>query len=501
LLSLDGQAVDPLLAGEHPVRRGSWQQLLPGTQLRNRLSAARAALSLMNPVQAPYSRAFGLGHGLCNGHWQRQVSPLPAYSSVRRNIAMTAQQQHLPPILSTGTDYEPLAERFRPIFARIQAGALEREQTRSLPFEQVKWLKEAGFGAIRVPVEYGGAGASLPQLLQLLIELAEADSNLPQALRGHFAFVEDRLNAHASSPQDLWFKRFVEGELVGNAWTEVGAVKIGEVVTRVSRQGDQWVVNGTKYYSTGSIFADWIDVYAQRDDNGADVIAAVRVHQPGVKQSDDWDGFGQRTTGSGTSLFENALVEAENLIDFSTRFKYQTAFYQLVLLAVLTGAGRAAVHDITEQVRKRTRIFSTGNASAVSQDVQVQQVIGKASAQVYAAEATALRAASASQRAYESRFSQNAETEHTANIAAELESAQAQVVISDLVLRATSDLFNALGASATSTSKALDRHWRNARTAASHNPLIYKERIIGDWEINGTEPPYVWQIGGGSKQL
>lgn len=154
---------------------------------------------------------------------------------------MTAQQQHLPPILSTGTDYEPLAERFRPIFTRIQAGALEREQTRSLPFEQVKWLKEAGFGAIRVPVEYGGAGASLPQLLQLLIELAEADSNLPQALRGHFAFVEDRLNAHASSPQDIWFKRFVEGELVGNAWTEVGAVKIGDVGTRVSA----WVINGS----------------------------------------------------------------------------------------------------------------------------------------------------------------------------------------------------------------------------------------------------------------
>ncbi|MCL6702193.1 acyl-CoA dehydrogenase family protein [Pseudomonas sp. T1.Ur] len=413
---------------------------------------------------------------------------------------MTAQQQHLPPVLSTGTDYEALAERFRPIFARIQTGALEREQSRSLPFEQVKWLKEAGFGAVRVPLEFGGAGASLPQLLQLLIELAEADSNLPQALRGHFAFVEDRLNAHASSPQDVWFKRFVDGDLVGNAWTEIGAVKLGQVITRISRQGNQWVANGTKYYSTGSIFADWIDLYAQRDDNGADVIAAVNVHQPGVKQSDDWDGFGQRTTGSGTSVFENAVVEAENLIDFSSRFKYQTAFYQLVLLAVQTGAGRAAVQDFSEHVRQRTRVFSTGNASEVSQDVQVQQVIGKACAQVYAAEATTLRAASASQRAYERRFGQDTEAEHTANILAELESAQAQAVVADLTLRATSDLFNALGASATSTGKALDRHWRNARTAASHNPLIYKERIIGDWEINGTEPPYVWQIGGGSKQ-
>lgn len=402
--------------------------------------------------------------------------------------------------LSLGTDYEQLAARFRPIFARIAEGAVERERNRVLPFEQIKWLKEAGFGAVRIPVEYGGASASLPQLIQLLIELAEADSNLPQTLRGHLAFVEDRLNAHATHPQDVWFKRFVAGELVGNAWTEVGGVKIGQVITRVSRQGEQWVVNGTKFYSTGSLFADWIDLYAQRDDNGADVIAAVRVQQPGVRQSDDWDGFGQRTTGSGTSVFENAVVEEENIIDFSTRFKYQTAFYQLTLLAVLVGSGRAAVRDIAEEVRTRTRIFSTGNASSASADAQVQQVVGKASAQVYAAEAAAIRAAHASQRAYVAHSGKDEQAERDANIAAELESAQAQVAIAELVLRATSDLFNALGASATSTTKQLDRHWRNARTTASHNPLIYKERIIGDWEINGTEPPYVWQIGGGSKQ-
>ncbi|WP_342308928.1 acyl-CoA dehydrogenase family protein [Pseudomonas fluorescens] len=402
--------------------------------------------------------------------------------------------------LSVGTDYAALAARFRPLFARIAEGAVERERTRTLPFEPIKWLKQAGFGAVRVPVEFGGAGASLPQLFQLLIELAAADSNVTQALRGHFAFVEDRLNAQAFSPQNAWFGRFVAGELVGNAWTEVGDVKIGQVITRISRQGEQWVANGTKFYSTGSLFADWIDLYAQRDDTGADVIAAVRVQQPGVRQSDDWDGFGQRTTGSGTSVFENAVVEDDHLIDFSTRFKYQTAFYQLTLLAVLVGSGQAAVREVAQQVRVRTRVFSHGNAAAVRDDAQVQQVVGKASAQVYTAEAATLRAAQASQRAYVAHFAKDAQAEREANIAAELESAQAQVVIADLVLRATSDLFNALGASAARTSLQLDRHWRNARTAASHNPLIYKERIIGDWEINGTEPPYVWQIGGGGQQ-
>ncbi|WP_426122745.1 acyl-CoA dehydrogenase family protein [Pseudomonas sp. PSPC2-3] len=402
--------------------------------------------------------------------------------------------------LSVGTDYEALAARFRPIFARIAEGAVERERSRTLPFEPIQWLKQAGFGAVRVPVEFGGAGASLPQLFQLLIELAAADSNVTQALRGHFAFVEDRLNAQAFSAQNAWFERFVAGELVGNAWTEVGDVKIGQVITRISRQGEQWVANGTKFYSTGSLFADWIDLYAQRDDTGADVIAAVRVQQPGVRQSDDWDGFGQRTTGSGTSVFENAVVEDDHLIDFSTRFKYQTAFYQLTLLAVLVGSGQAAVREVAQQVRVRARVFSHGNAAAVRDDAQVQQVVGKASAQVYTAEAAALRAAAASQRAYVAHFAKDAQVEREANIAAELESAQAQVVIAELVLRATSDLFNALGASAARTSLQLDRHWRNARTAASHNPLIYKERIIGDWEINGTEPPYVWQIGSGGPQ-
>ena len=401
--------------------------------------------------------------------------------------------------LSVGTDYETLANRFRPLFRRIAAGTLEREQARELPHEPIRWLKQAGFGAVRVPVEYGGAGASIGQLFQLLIELAEADSNIPQALRGHFAFVEDRLNAAPGPSRGAWFARIVAGELVGNGWTEVGAVKLGEILTRISPQGDNYLLNGAKYYSTGSIFADWIDVYARRSDNGADVIALVHANHPGVTQSDDWDGFGQRTTGSGTSVYVDVPLSAENVIPFETRFKYQTAFYQLVLLAVLAGIGRAVERDIAQEVRERKRVFSHGNAGTASGDAQILQVVGQIAAQVYAAEAVTLRAVEPLQRAYVARLAEDAEAERLANIDAEIETSKAQVVVSELILRATSDLFNALGASGVSVSKALDRHWRNARTAASHNPWIYKARIVGDWAVNGTEPLYVWQIGNNLK--
>lgn len=402
--------------------------------------------------------------------------------------------------LSTGVDYEALAERFRPIFKEIAAGAVEREHSRSLPYEPIRWLKESGFGALRVPVEYGGGGASLPQLFQLLIELAEADANVPQALRGHFAFAEDRLNAPPGPARDLWFKRFVEGDIVGCAWTEIGAVEIGQVITKVTPDGEKWRLNGEKFYSTGSIFSDWIDVYAQRSDTGGDVIATVRTRQSGIQQSDDWDGFGQRTTGSGTSRFTDAEVEAENLIDFATRFKYQTAFYQLVLLATLAGIGRAALRDVAHEVRVRKRIYSHGNAQQVSADAQVQQVVGEIAALVYAAEAATVRAAAPAQRAYLARFAGDELKEREANVAAEIESATAQVAVTELIQRATSELFNALGASDIRQGKALDRHWRNARTVSSHNPVIYKARIVGDWRINGSEPPFVWQIGNGPQR-
>ena len=393
--------------------------------------------------------------------------------------------------LSVGTDYETLANRFRPLFRQIAAGTVEREQARELPYEPIRWLKEAGLGAIRVPVAFGGAGASISQLLQLLIELAEADSNIVQSLRGHFAFVEDRLNAPPSPARDAWFARFVAGDLVGNGWTEVGAVKLGEVITKVRPQGADFVLNGAKYYSTGSIFADWVDVYAQRSDNGADVIAIVDARHAGVSHSDDWDGFGQRTTGSGTSVYIDVPLSAEQVIPFETRFKYQTAFYQLVLLAVLAGIGRAVERDVAQQVRDRKRVFSHGTADTTRGDAQIQQVVGQISAQVYAAEAATLRSAEPLQRAYIARVSDDTEAERQANIDAEIETSKAQIVVSELILRATTDLFNALGASGVSVDKSLDRHWRNARTAASHNPWIYKARIVGDWTINGTEPLYV----------
>ncbi|WP_313810477.1 acyl-CoA dehydrogenase family protein [Glutamicibacter sp.] len=389
-----------------------------------------------------------------------------------------------------------LRERFAPHFEAIAAGSAERDRSGELPYAQVAELAAAGFGAIRVPVEYGGAGATLPELFELFVDLAAADSNIAQALRAHFAFVEDRLVAAPSAARDAWLARFAAGELVGNAWTEVGAVKVGDVITKVVDTPEGPKVNGTKYYSTGSIFADWLDVYAEY--NGKRVIAAVSRHQDGVELSDDWDGFGQRTTGTGTSTFSNAQVA--EVIDFDTRFKYQTAFYQQVLLAVLAGSAKAAERDFAAELKRRKRTFSHAAANVAGQDPQLLQVIGEVSAAAFASAATVERVSQSLQGAYESALALqagqiDAEADEAANDAAELASAQAQVVLTPLVLGALTHAFDALAASATSVSKNLDRHWRNARTAGNHNPWVFKARLIGDLAVNSTALPRIWEVG------
>ncbi|NTF89702.1 acyl-CoA dehydrogenase family protein [Agrobacterium rhizogenes] len=391
--------------------------------------------------------------------------------------------------------YETIAARFRPIFDDIAKDANRRELERDLPFDAIKRLKEAGFGAVRLPREHGGQGATLPEFFNLLIELSAADSNITQALRAHFGFTEDILNSKSAERQKVWFERIGRGEIVGSAWTEIGnGAGLDRFSTHVSGDDGSLVLNGAKYYTTGSLYADWIDVGAS-DAKGEGIAVAVRRHAEGVDVVDDWDGFGQVLTASGTTTFTNVKVTENDIVLDDNRFKYGAAFYQLVHLATLAGIGRAITNDVTKAVAERTRTYTHAAGPRSSQDPQVLQVVGRIRGGAYSSSAIVLKAAASIQRAFDTRFIDDPELEEKANVIAELETAQAQTVISDLILQASTILFDALGASATKKPNGLDRHWRNARTLSSHNPRIYKDRIIGDFAVNGTPPPYQWRIG------
>ncbi|MNR90281.1 Dibenzothiophene desulfurization enzyme C [compost metagenome] len=388
--------------------------------------------------------------------------------------------------------YEELAQRFRPIFARIAEDAVRREQERELPYEAVRWLREAGFGRVRIPLKYGGLGATISQFFRLLVELAEADSNVSHLLRGHFAFLESRINHTDETVREFWFPKIVDGALIGYAMAELTAVT-GTSATVAQEEDGKWYLNGKKYYSTGTIYADWI--VASVVDGTERVSVALPATAPGVTRVDDWDGFGQRMTGSGTTIFEHVEIQPENINRRLTgkdsyAQSYQKAFLQLILLASIAGVGRAVKRDGIAFVQRKTRAFNVQGESSPRHDPLVQRVVGRLASLSFAADTIVEGIARTLDEVHQARLADTAD--EALYVETEIKAFQAQQIVIDLVLQASTLLFEVGGASATSESRRLDRHWRNARTAASHNPAIFRERAIGDYYLNGTVPDSAW---------
>ncbi|ADU37835.1 acyl-CoA dehydrogenase family protein [Variovorax paradoxus] len=393
---------------------------------------------------------------------------------------------------------QQLLARFHPIFNRIAVHAAQRENDRELAHEPVAWLNAERFGALRVPVEYGGIGASVEQLYDLLIELGEADSNLPQILRAHFGFIERLFAEIDPSLHGPWMRLAAEGVIFGNATTELGEGALGALQTTLSRDGDAWRLDGDKYYSTGTLYADWISVSAQRlnaDGSSDRVIALVPSEAEGVERVDDWRGFGQRLSASGTTRFRNVRVKPENVLlyvrDQPTPL---TAHFQLTHLATLAGIARAIVRDAVAFVQPRKRVYSHGSGDTPREDPLVQQVIGQLASTAFIAASTVQAVARGLGEV--DRFRQRGEpVPESLLFEVELNTAKAQAGIVDAVLQAGTRLFDIGGASALQEDRRLDRHWRNARTLASHNPTIYKGRVVGDHLLNGARPTFYWAVG------
>jgi alkylation response protein AidB-like acyl-CoA dehydrogenase len=384
------------------------------------------------------------------------------------------------------------SDELRELLVQIAAGAQEREREARAPHEIIDLVRGSRLGALRIPIEEGGGGASFREFFAFLIDLAEADANVAHILRGHFWFVEQRLLATDPQVRARWLGKVAEGVIFGNATAELGKRTVGErqFDTTLTAAGESFRLNGTKYYSTGSLYSDWVAVFASTDDGGA-AAAIVPVDREGVTLEQDWDGIGQRLTGTGTTRLEGVSVAAHEVIALPSRDEqlpsYIGAFLQLYLTAVIAGVARSIVSDAAALVRGRPRTYSHAAAALPEEDPQLQQVVGEISSHAFAAEALVIRAAEALDLAGDSVIDGLPDRELAAE--ASLRAAKAKVVVDELAPRIATRLFDVGGASATKRSNNLDRHWRNVRTLASHNPTVYKARAIGELEINGTALP------------
>ncbi|MBB2946537.1 alkylation response protein AidB-like acyl-CoA dehydrogenase [Actinoplanes lutulentus] len=380
---------------------------------------------------------------------------------------------------------------FDALIARIAEGAAYRDAEGIAPFEQIAWIKQARLGAYRVPVAEGGSGAGVRDLFDLVVRLSHADSNIGHLLRAHFGTVEDILTWPASPRRERWIARVAAGELFGNGNNELGAKHAGDFgkSTTFTPDGDDYVVEGTKYYSTGTLYADHTFVTGVTD-TGIPVQALLTLGAEGLTVEDDWDGFGQSLTATGTTRFARVRVSAEDVTlppeDLSSIPRWHLGpFYQHYLNAVVAGNVRSVLDDAIALIRSRRRSFTHGSADLPKDDPVLQQVVGEISALSSAATAVVLETADVLARIPGSPVLLRDEAVHEAALRA----SQAQVVLHDLGLLAATALFEVGGASAVKRSANLDRHWRNIRTVVSHNPVRFKNRAIGDLLVNGATLP------------
>ncbi|MGX1809234.1 acyl-CoA dehydrogenase family protein [Nocardia sp. NPDC055321] len=384
--------------------------------------------------------------------------------------------------------------RIRAVLAEFPKGAGERDLAFEHPDALIRALAAAGFGRLRVPVEFGGFGVDLPTLFEFLAEAGQADSNIPQIWRGHFTTTEVLRAETDPVVREHWLRVAGQGAVFGNAQSEPSAIVAeavaatgestgwGVTTTRVRADADgNRVVSGTKFYSTGSRFADYIRAAVAGED-GVRGFVVIPARHPGVTHVDDWDGIGQRQTGSGTTLFDEVPVEPNGDIGrFRESLRGLDSFVQIVHLANLAGIARSLVAETAEIVRARTRTSLHALTQDAAADPEVLGVIGLLQARRLTADTLLRHAAERLEAAHAS----GVESDYTA---AYLDTSAAQVAVIEAVLDAATRAFDAGGSSTVRNSAHLDRHWRNARTLASHNPVVYKPRVIGDFVINGVAP-------------
>jgi alkylation response protein AidB-like acyl-CoA dehydrogenase len=397
----------------------------------------------------------------------------------------------------TSAVYETLSAQFAPLFEEIARGERAREAGRHLPLVPLRQLSEHGLGGITIPRTEGGEGAGYETVLRLLVDLAAVDANLAHMWRSHLAFVEYLWLIPDQATRRKWWGRVLEGQWGGSALSSHYGTDESVDTTIVRDHTGTLRITGEKYYTTGTLASEWTVVSATLEEQLArailrrrrragesgltlhdvsETLAIVRVRQPRVQVRDDWDGFGQRMTATGTLTMQEAGVDA--LLTCRRDEPPVPVFHEASLSALMVGVGRAALRDGVEKMRERTRIFNTSTGELPRSDSQMLGIIGELSAQLGAGEEMI--------RAIGREL--DAENLQQATIAAQ----RASVMVPKLVLDISTRIFDTLGASATSTSHELDRHWRNARTLATHDPAVFKERMLGDWAVNGVFPtPFV----------
>lgn len=388
-----------------------------------------------------------------------------------------------PPARRIRDDSEALAVA-EEVAAELKKRAVERDRDRILPYEEMELVSDTGLLAITVPKAYGGAGVRAETVARVIAALSRSDGSIGQIPQNHFFMLEGLRLEGSEEQKRFFYERVLAGERLGNALSETGTKTAHDHATRLTRDGSIYRLNGRKFYSTGVLFAYWVAVVANDEENVSRFVFVPR-DTDGITIVDDWSGFGQRTTGSSTTVLKDVPVHPFSILSFSALFDRPTAmgpFAQIMHAAVEQGIAEAALADTVQFVRTSARPYKDARVERSSDDPYTVATAGELKIRVDASSALLARAGAFVDRA---QAEPSVETVAAASVAV----AESKIASTEAALLVASKLIELAGSSATLTKHGLDRHWRNARTHTVHDPVRWKYRAVGDYWLNGVNPP------------
>ncbi|CAB3799989.1 SfnB family sulfur acquisition oxidoreductase [Pararobbsia alpina] len=366
----------------------------------------------------------------------------------------------------------------------IAAGAAERDRVRARPHAEIERFSQSGLWAITVPREYGGIDVSTGTLVDVVRTVSAADPSIGQVPQNHFYLLEVLRATGNEAQKRFYFHRVLNGDRFGNALSEIGTRSVAEFKTRLDDAEGGLVLNGKKFYSSGALFAHWIPVGANHGEDDQ-VFVIVPSDARGVSVIDDWSSFGQRGTGSGTTVLDNVRVEPDAVLPYKAAFTKPTLtgpVGQLIHAAVDAGIAHAALQDTLEFARRQTRPWIDSTAERAVDDPLTLIQVGEIQIRISAADALLERAA---RTIDEARDAPDASSVAGASVAV----AEARALTTEAAILATNKLFELAGTQSTLEQHNLDRHWRNARAHTLHDPVRWKYFAVGNYLLNGTAPP------------
>lgn len=361
--------------------------------------------------------------------------------------------------------------------------AAERDKAGGNPKLERDLIRQSGLLGLSIPQQYGGQGANWKTIFQTIQSIAQVDSSLAHVYGFHHLLIATVQLFAQPQQYSSWFEHTAHNNLFwGNTLNPLDQrTKIQQLTE------NDFIFHGDKSFCSGSIDSD-ILLCSGFNDAGKLLIAVIPTRREGVSFLGDWNNMGQRQTDSGTSHFEQVKIHKDELLlnpgPLSTPYSsLRPLIAQLIFVHLFLGVAEGAF-DLARQTIQSQKAWSTSLAENAVNDPFTQKHFAEFYVQLESVRLLADKAIAALQAAWNIGEQLTAEQRGEVSIAI----ATAKIAATNSSLFITQNIFQVMGARATTAKLNLDRFWRNVRTQTLHDPIDYKYQEVGEWVLTGKVP-------------